>query len=66
MANLQKIIKLTQQQYDILANGGTVGSYTGLNSNYIYLIQDDNEYVTVEDLTDAIDGISQFYYTVLS
>lgn len=42
---LQKIVKLTQEQYDILESGGTVGSYTGLNSNYIYLVQDDNNYV---------------------
>lgn len=40
MANLQKVVKLTQAQYDILAAGGTVGSYTGLNANYIYLVQE--------------------------
>lgn len=38
--NLQKIIKLTQDQYNTLSNGGTVGGYTGLNDNYLYLIQD--------------------------
>ena len=38
---LQKIVKVTQQQYDTLKNGGTVGGYTGLNSNYIYLVQED-------------------------
>ena len=42
MDTLQKIVKVTQQQYDTLKNGGTVGSYTGLNSNYIYLVQDDD------------------------
>lgn len=42
---LQKIIKLTQAQYNILANGGTIGDYTGLNDNYLYLIQDDTNYV---------------------
>ena len=40
--NLKKIIKLTQTQYDILSNGGTVGDYTGLNDNYLYLIQSDS------------------------
>lgn len=43
MANLQKIIKVTQEQYDILASGGTVGEYTGLDENYIYLVQDDSQ-----------------------
>ena len=37
--NLEKVIKLTQAQYDILAAGGTVGSYTGLDDSYIYLIE---------------------------
>ena len=46
MANLQKIVKVTQAQYDTLASGGTVGSYTGLNDNYVYLIEDTNEYIT--------------------
>ena len=46
MPNLQKVIKVTQAQYDILAGGGTVGDYTGLNANYIYLIVDENEYIT--------------------
>lgn len=44
--NLQKIIKLTQSQYNTLANGGTVGDYTGLNDNYLYLIQEDYEFPT--------------------
>ena len=47
MANLQKVIKVTQAQYDTLAAGGTVGSYTGLNDNYIYLVKDLLEYVTL-------------------
>lgn len=38
MSNLQKIVKVTQTQYDTLAAGGTVGSYTGLNDNYLYLV----------------------------
>lgn len=40
--NLQKVIKVTQAQYDILKNGGTVGDYTGLNANYIYLVVDES------------------------
>ena len=43
--SLQAIIKLTRQQYDILYNGGTVGSYTGLDhTKYLYLIQEDYEF----------------------
>ena len=45
MATLDKIVKVTQAQYDTLAAGGTVGGYTGLDSNYIYLIQSPQKYV---------------------
>ena len=45
MVDLQRVIKLTQEQYDILKAGGTVGSYTGLNANYIYFVQDKNQYI---------------------
>lgn len=38
MLFVKKIIKLTQEQYDILENGGTIGEYTGLNPEYIYVI----------------------------
>ena len=41
MAQLQKIIKVTQEQYDTLKSGGSVGSYTGIDPNYIYLVEDD-------------------------
>ena len=41
MDTLQKIVKVTQQQYDTLKNGGTVGGYTGLNASYLYLVQED-------------------------
>lgn len=44
MANLEKIVKVTQEQYDILASGGTVGEYTGLDENYIYLIKEDKDW----------------------
>ena len=56
MANLQKVVKLTKSQYNTLANGGTVGEYTGLNSNYIYLVDGDKDYeinsVYAYELTD--------------
>lgn len=45
MANLQEIVKVTQSQYNTLASGGTVGSYTGLNDNYIYLVEQEQEYI---------------------
>lgn len=61
--NLQKIIKLTQNQYDILSNGGTVGDYTGLNDNYLYLIQDNNEYATVDYVDDAMDTLAPVAHT---
>ena len=52
MANLQKVIKVTKAQYDILAAGGTVGSYTGLDDNYIYLVRDDS--APIIDITRGI------------
>ena len=55
---LQKIIKLTQTQYDILSNGGTVGGYTGLNDNYLYLIQDDTNYQPLDGDLTAIAALS--------
>ncbi len=45
MPNLQKIVKVTQAQYDTLSSGGTVGSYTGLNDNYVYLVENNTEYL---------------------
>lgn len=73
MADLQKVIKLTQAQYDTLAAGGTVGSYTGLNDNYIYLVEDNSQYLplisinsttTVNDLPTSckIQGIDGGYF----
>lgn len=49
MAQLQKIIKVTQEQYEILQSGGTVGSYTGINANYIYLVEDSGESGSYDD-----------------
>ena len=46
MADLQKIIKVTQAQYDILKAGGTVGDYTGIDPNYLYLVKDTNVWAT--------------------
>lgn len=43
--NLEKVIKVTQSQYDILASGGRVGDYVGLQDDYIYMIEDENEYL---------------------
>ena len=54
MANLEKVIKVTQAQYDTLASGGTVGSYTGLNDNYVYLVEDNNEYLPVITVTNSL------------
>lgn len=50
MGTLQKIVKVTHEQYDILKNGGTVGDYTGINSNYIYLVQEDYDDITYANL----------------
>lgn len=51
MAVLNKVIKVTQAQYDVLSSGGRVGDYIGLNDNYIYLVEDDAEYVDVSTVT---------------
>ena len=39
MAQLEKLIKVTQEQYNTLQAGGTVGSHTGINPNFIYLVE---------------------------
>ena len=53
MDTLQKIVKVTQPQYDILKTGGTVGDYTGINSNYIYLVQEDYADITYANLNST-------------
>lgn len=58
MSDLQKIIKVTQSQYEILANGGTVGGYTGLNSNYIYLVENNDTFATEEYVGNAIMNLT--------
>ena len=55
---LQKIIKLTQSQYDTLSQGGTVGDYTGLDDRYLYLIQDDTEYQPLNSKLTSISNLS--------
>ena len=61
--NLQKIIKLTSTQYDLLSNGGSIThqgiTYTGLNDNYLYLIQEDSPDIPV--ITSADKG--KYLYT---
>ena len=76
--NLQKIIKLTKTQYETLSSGGTVGDYTGLNDNYLYLIQEDTDSLpllknitsssttTVKDLCDNIGGSFALEYEYLT
>ena len=62
MAQLEKFIKVTQEQYNTLQEGGTVGSHTGINPNFIYLVENngDSEGGTVveanpsEDATDVL------------
>lgn len=47
MAQLEKIIKVTQEQYDTLQEGGTVGSYTGIDPSFIYLVEGSDGGTTV-------------------
>ena len=65
MDTLQKIVKVTQQQYDILKSNGTVGDYTGLNSNYIYLVQEDYDDITYANLNSTASlgtiGLNKVY-----
>lgn len=61
MATLDKIVKVTQAQYDTLAAGGTVGDYTGLNSDYIYLIQSPQKYVhNIQIYSNSVSTSYQF------
>lgn len=55
---LQKIIKLTQSQYNTLSQGGTVGDYTGLDDRYLYLIQDDTDYQPLNSKLTSISNLS--------
>ena len=59
--NLQKIIKLTQNQYETLSNGGSITyqgvTYQGLNDNYLYLIQIKDEFVTYQEAMSILRNI---------
>lgn len=52
MPSLEKVIKLTQEQYNTLASGGTVGEYTGLDSSYLYMVEN------MGDIIDISNGIT--------
>ena len=58
MAQLEKFIKVTQEQYNTLQAGGTVGSYTGIDPNFIYLVENhsstDVEANPSDDATDTL------------
>lgn len=47
---LQKIIYLTQAQYNTLKSNGTVEGQTGINDNYLYFITDEG--MSASDLSD--------------
>ena len=52
---LEKVIKLTQDQYNTLASGGTVGDYTGLDSNYLYMVENMGGIIDISNrITSAI------------
>lgn len=57
---LEKVIYLTQDDYDTLAAGGTITrngrSFTGLNPNFIY-ITDSTEISAVNGLQEALSNI---------
>lgn len=56
MAQLEKIIKVTQEQYDTLQEGGTVGSYTGIDPNFIYLVEGSSDGGTTVTPNPEISG----------
>lgn len=62
--NLTNIVKVTQDQYTTLKNGGTIGSHT-YDSKILYLVKDDPSY-TVRRVTsaDPFNGAQTeiFYY----
>ena len=55
MAELQKFVKVTQPQYNTLKNGGTVGSYTGIDPNYIYLVENEGWIIVDDNDTSVVD-----------
>ena len=61
MAQLEKFIKVTQEQYNTLQAGGTVGSHTGINPNFIYLVENngDSEGGTVVEANPTDEATEQ-------
>lgn len=57
---LEKIIHLTQSDYEILLNGGSVThggrTLTGINPNYIY-ITDTTSMETIDGLEEALQNV---------
>ena len=61
MAQLEKFIKVTQEQYNTLQAGGTVGSHTGINPNFIYLVENNgSSESSAVDETYVADALSNF------
>jgi len=56
MPNLEKIIKLTQDQYNRLRDGQAVGDYSDLDPDYIYIIQEPGTPLYTNDI-NYVDGI---------
>ena len=55
MANLQKVVKVTKAQYNILASGGTVGGYTGLSNDYM------NKFTADDGVMPNVTFLSEYY-----
>lgn len=57
---LDKVIYLSQDDYEILLDGGSVTkngrTLTGINNNYIY-ITDKTDMSTIEGLTEALSNV---------
>lgn len=47
MSYLEKVVTLTKSQYNTLAGGGTVGTQTGLDDDYIYLTTDPTDFTEI-------------------
>lgn len=64
MAQLQKIIKVTQEQYDTLKAGGTVGSYVGINPDFVYLVEERGEPVHSVKTEHSVANLVKTYFNV--
>jgi hypothetical protein len=63
MAQIEKFIKVTQEQYNTLQAGGTVGSHTGINPNFIYFVENNGSseggtVVEADSSDDATDTLT--------